>query len=320
MPGNTTTTEISHAINNFYDRTLLRKAIPLFVHTKWAQIRDIPRNNTSTIKFRKYTLLTAATTPLTEGVTPTGSQLAMADITADVEQYGDYVTLTDKLLFTTLDPILTETAQLLGIQYADTIDQLTRDILAAGTTIQYVSTSGSRGGITAAMKITKAEVQEAVKTLKNNITRKVTSQVDPSNGFNTSPLPACFIGICSPSTTYDLKNIPGFIRVEEYGQKKAMEGEVGTLDEVRFIETTNAKVFTGLGSGGIDVHATLILGSDAYGISRISGEAVKNIVKALGSGGSADPLDQRQTSGWKATFVAKRLNEAWMLRFEHAVT
>jgi len=85
---NTTTTEVSHAVNNYYDRKLLRKAIALFVHTKWAQVRDIPRGNTDIIKFRKYTLLTAATTPLSEGVTPSGSQLAVTDITATIDQYG----------------------------------------------------------------------------------------------------------------------------------------------------------------------------------------------------------------------------------------
>ena len=319
MP-NTTTTEVSAAVNNYYDRLLLRKAVPFFLHTKWAQIRDIPRNNTDVIKFRKYTLLTAATTALTEGVTPQGSSLAVTDITATVLQYGDYVTITDKLVFTTLDPVLTEAAELLGIQAGDTLDQLCRDVMVAGTTIQYAAAATTRATVTSAMKITKAEIQEAVRTLKVNVSRKITSQVDPSTGFNTSPVPPCFIGIVHPSTTYDLKNIPGFIRVEEYGQKKAMEGEVGALDEVRFIETTQAKVFSSAGSGSIDVYGTLILAADAYGISRISGEAMKNIVKPLGSAGSSDPLDQRQTSGWKATFVAKILNQSWILRIEHAVS
>jgi len=317
---NTTTGEVTQAVNYFYDRRLLMKAVPLFVHTRWAQVRDIPRNNTDDIRFRRYTLLTAATTALTEGVTPSGSQLAITNVNATVLQYGDYVTLTDKLLFTTLDPVLTETAELLGIQYGDTIDQLTRNILRAGTTIQYAGSATARDEVTSAMKITKAEIQEAVRTLKTNNARRITSQVDPSTGFNTSPLSACYIGIVHPGTTYDLKNIPGFIRVEEYGQKKAMEGEVGTLDEVRFVETTNASVFSSAGSGSIDVYGTLILGTEAYGISRISGEAVKNIVKPLGSAGSADPLDQRQTSGWKATHVAKILNESFLLRLEHAVS
>lgn len=317
---NTTTAEVTAGINNFYDRVLLKKAVPLFVHTRFAQVRDIPRNNTMVIKFRRYTLLTAATTALTEGVTPSGSQLAVTDVTATVLQYGDYITLTDKLVFSTLDPVLTETAELLGIQAGDTLDQLTRDVLVAGTSVQYASTATSRATVTSAMKLTKAEIMEAVRTLKGNNAKKITSMVDPSDGFNTSPVDAAYVAFVHPDATYDLKLIAGFIPVEQYGQKKAMEGEVGALDEVRFIESTNAKVFTAAGSGSIDVYATLVLGTDAYGISRISGEAMRNIIKPLGSGGATDPLDQRQTSGWKATFVAKILNDNFMLRIEHAVS
>jgi N4-gp56 family major capsid protein len=86
---NTTTTQVPAEVNNFYDRTLLERAVALFVHTRWAQVRDLPKNaGTKVIKFRKYGNLTAATTPLTEGITPTGSQLSVTDITATVAQYG----------------------------------------------------------------------------------------------------------------------------------------------------------------------------------------------------------------------------------------
>jgi N4-gp56 family major capsid protein len=95
-----------------------------------------------------------------------------------------------------------------------------------------------------------------------------------------------------------------------------MEGEVGKLDEVRFVMTTNALTT----ASTVTVHTSLIMGSDFYGITRISGEALKNIVKPLGSAGSADPLDQRQTSGWKATFVAKILNENFAVAVRHAVS
>ena len=168
------------------------------------------------------------------------------------------------------------------------------------------------------MKINKAEVQEAVRTLKNVNAKKITSMVSASDGFNTSPLDACYIGIVHPNTTYDLKNIPGFVRVEEYGQKAAMPGEIGALDEVRFIETTNAKVYTAAGSGSIDVYGTIIMAADFYAISRISGEAMKNIVE--GPGGNSDPFHQRQTSAWKATFVATILNDAFGLSMRHAVS
>ena len=228
--------------------------------------------------------------------------------------------MTDKLLFTTLDTVLTETAEVLGDQAGNTLDQLTRNVMRAGSNVQYASTATARTAITSAMKITRAEILEGVKDLKNSNTRKLTSMVNPSTGFNTSPVDACFVGIVHPNTTHDLKQLSGFVRVEEYGQKQAMEGEVGALDEVRFVETTNATVFSAGGSGSIDVYGTLIFGAEAVAISRISGEAMHNIVKPLGSAGAADPLNQRQTSGWKATFVAVILNDNFILRIEHAVT
>ena len=320
---NTSTTQIPAEVNNFYDRTLLYRAIPLFVHTKWAQIRDIPRKaGTLTIKFRRYGNLTAATTPLSEGITPVGSQLSVTDITATVAQYGDFITVTDVLDFESQDPVLMEAAEILGDQMGDTLDQITRDILAAGTNVYYAGTGHTlRNQVAAGELITLTLVQKAVRLLKNNKARRMTKMVDATTGYGTSSLNASYIGIVHPNTTFDLKNISQWVSVEKYASTAGiMEGEVGKLDEVRFVESTNAKVFTGLGAAGIDVYATLIFGSDAYGTTRISGEAVKNIVKPLGSAGSADPLDQRATSGWKATFVAKILNDAFLVRLECAVS
>ena len=297
---------------------MLTKARPLLVHGKWGQVRDIPRNSTDNIRFRRYSLLTPDTTPLVEGVTPSLDTLTVTNVDATVQQYGRGFLLTDKLLFTTLDPILLEVSDILGENAANTLDQLTREELATTTTIQYASTATANNEITSAMKITKAEVQEAVRTLKNNNAKKITSMVSASTGFNTSPLDASFIGIVHPNTTYDLKNIPGFVKVEEYGQKVAMPGEVGSLDEVRFIETTNAKVYAAAGSGSIDVYGTLIMAAEFYALSRISGEAMKNIVE--GPCGNSDPLHQRQTSAWKATFVATILNDAFGLSLRHAVS
>lgn len=309
-------------VNAFYDRNLLERATPLLIHGNWAQVRDIPRNNSDVIKFRKYNSLTAATTPLTEGVTPTGSQLSVTDSYATVLQYGDYVTLTDKLQMETEDPIEIEATDVLGEQSGDTLDILTRDILAAGTTIQYVTGASARTDITAAMKMTLAEIKKAVRTLKNNKAKKITSMVDPQSGYNTTPVDACYIGIVHPNTTYDLKTETTFVPIEKYAaglKGGALPGEVGKLDEVRFCETTNAKVWA-LGGSGVDAYCTLILGMNAYGKTRISGEAMKVIRKQLGSAGSADPLDQRSTIGWKATYVTKILQQLFMLRIEHGCT
>jgi len=319
---NTDRTIITAEINNFYDRTLLTRAVPYFAHNKFAQVRDIPANSgTDTIKFRRYGSLTAATTALSDGVTPSGSQLSITDVTAQVDQYGDYVTLTDVVSMETIDPILTETAEVLGEQAGNTLDQLCRNVLIAGTTIQYASTATSNATITSAMKLDRAEVKEAVRTLKGNDALPMTSRIDPSIGYNTTPLGASYIGIIDPSTTYDLDDATGWVPVEKYANKSdVMDREVGSVGNVRFIETTNAYVNSGVGSGSIDVYYTLIFGKNAYAQTRIAGNALKNIVKPLGSAGTADPLEQRATSGWKATYVAKILNNNFLVVVRHAVS
>ena len=320
--GNTTRTQITEEVGNFYDRVLLDKAVPSFVHNRFAQVRDLPRNaGTLDIRFRRYGLLTAQTTALTEGVTPSGKQLSITDVNATVAQYGDYVTITDVVMFDTMDPILTETADILGEQVGDSLDQLCRDVIAATTTKQYASSATQTSDITAAMTLTRAEVKEAVRTLQGNNAKPVTSMINPSTGYNTTPLNRAFIGIIHPNTLYDLDDAEGWIPVEKYSNKSdVMPDEVGSLAGVRFLMTTNAKVRTGEGNGGGDAYSTLIFGMHAYAQTRVSGEALKNIVKPLGSGGTADPLDQRTTSGWKLTYVATVLNDNYILDLQHGVS
>lgn len=270
------------------------------------------------IKFRRYGLLTANTTALTEGVTPSGTSLSVTDLSATVAQYGDYVTVTDVLQFSTFDPLMTQTSKLLGQQAANSLDQICRDVMVAGSTIQYASSATTTNTVTSAMTLTRDEIREAVRTLHGNDAAKITEMVDPSNAFNTSPINAAFVGIISANTLYDLKDENGFIPVEEYGsQSNVMEGEVGAMDEVRFVMTTNASTTTG---SLTTVHRTMILAQNYYGISQISGKAMESINKPLGSAGTADPLNQRATMGWKATFVAKRLNENFCVRVEHGVS
>lgn len=319
---NTTRTQILAEVNNFYDRALLEQAIPAFVHNRWAQVRDLPAGSgTDTVKFRRYGLLSANTTALSDGVTPSGTQLSITDITATVLYYGDYVTATDKVTWESKDPILTETAEQLGIQAGDSLDQLCRDVMAATTTKQYASTAVSTVTVTSAMKISRAEVKEAVRTLQSNNAKPVTSMVNPSTGYNTTPINRAYIGIVSEDTLYDLDDATGWIPVEKYSNKSdVMPDEVGSLAGVRFVMTTNAKVRSGEGASGIDVHSTLIFGMYAYAQTRLAGKALMNIVKPLGSAGTADPLDQRWTSGWKATYVAKILNDAYILDLQHAVS
>lgn len=320
--GTTTRTEIPAEVNNFYDEVLLVRALPWNIHGAWGQKRNIKsKAGTNVIKFRRYGSLTVATTALTEGTTPAGQNLSVTDITATVLQYGDFTVITDIVDIQSIDPVLTEATELFGEQMGETNDLLCRDILVAGTTVQYASTAVSRITVTSAMTMTKVEVLRAVRTLGIAKAKRITSMSGANPGAGTVPISPAFIGIVHPRTTYTLKSLAGFDPVEKYASNVALlPNEIGRIDNVRFVETTNAKIFTGAGAAGIDVYATLIIGANAYGTIDLANSQSQSVIyKALGSAGAADPLNQRQSLGWKEFFVTKILNDSFMLRIEHAV-
>ena len=74
------------------------------------------------------------------------------------------------------------------------------------------------------------------------------------------------------------------------------------------------------GQNGISVYSTLILGANAYGVTELENGGLEHIVKQLGSAGTADPLNQRASAGWKATKTAERLVETYMIRVESCST
>ncbi|MDD5726282.1 MAG: N4-gp56 family major capsid protein [Patescibacteria group bacterium] len=317
----TTKTQISDEVNQFYSKKLLERAKCLLLHDKFADVEDIPQNaGTKTIAFRRYTNLPKITTPLTEGVTPAGNKLAQTTLTAALEQYGDYTAVTDVVEYTSQDRALTIAVELQGDQAGESLDAILRDIMNAGTNIQYANARTARNQITASTdKLDATDIDNAVMTLKLAKAKKITAMVNPDTGYNTTPVRPCYVGICHPRVTPILQGFTGWIDVEKYANKAdVMEGEVGKYGDVRFIETTEAKVFTGEGASSIDVYSTLILGMHAYAKTRLTGKEMESIIKPLGSG--EDPLNQRCTAAWKTFFTGKITNDTFMIRVEAAVS
>ncbi len=303
----TTQGSLSLEMKTYYDRTLLERALPVLLHAQFAQQRPIGAASGKTIEFRRFSALPVSTTPITEGVTPAGNSLTATAVTASVNQYGDYIEGSDILDLTAIDPILQETAQLLGEQAGYSVDVIIRDILAAGTGVQYANNRASRATVAAGDVLNVAEIRKAVRTLKKNRAR-------PLQGGD-------YVALVSPSATYDIQSDTRWEAAAQYaGSQQIFSGEIGRLYGVRFVETTETKVFAGAGAAGVDVHATLVLGANAYGLIPLSGQTLEFIFKSVGSSGTADPLNQRWTSGWKVAFTARILNDAFMLRIESAVS
>ena len=317
--------DIPHAVASFYDRLLLEREKPYLVHGNFGQVRNIPVGNTGTIKFRKYGALAVNTTALEEGTTPAGTSATVSDITAVALWYGDYMTYSDQVTIESPDPVLTELTEVLSEQAGQSLDTLDRNVLVAGTNVQYADHGSDgndeRSDIASDDVLEAATLNDAIADLRSSNAKYITNFISPDMGYDTAPVAPCFVGIVHPMAVSSLKAITNFTPVEKYANKgDVMPNEVGKYDRVRFVESTQAKVWEDEGAGAaVDVYATLIFGKDAYGVTSIQGNAMKMIVKALGSSGSADPLNQRGTIGWKANRVCKILNQAWMIRIEHAV-
>jgi N4-gp56 family major capsid protein len=315
---NASGSELTLEQRTFYNRNLLSRLLPMLVYTLFGVPKPMPANSGQTVQFRRFVSLAIPGSPLVEGVTPSSTNLSMTSLSATPQQEGAFIEISDLVDLTAPDPVLIEAGALLGEQAALLIDSRVRDVLVAGTNVQYAGTgNAARGDVAAGDIVTATDFRKAVRTLQNNKVAKLTSIVNASTGVGTQPIPACYVAIIGPSTHFDLKGIAGFVPVHEYGSTAGMlPGEVGQLEDIRFVLTHNAKVFTGAGTAGADVYATLILGQGAFGVIAPSG--VENIVKPFGAGN--DPLNQRMTTGWKAYFTAVRLEEAAILRLEHAVS
>lgn len=296
----TTADGMSVEMKTFYSDYLIDNAKPKLVHDQFGQKHPIPKNGGKTIEFRKYNPLGKALTPLTEGVTPNGQTLNVTRLEATVQQYGGYVTLSDMLLLTAIDNNMVEATALLGDQAGATLDTITREVLNGGTNVQYAGGVASRAAVED--KLTVEEIKKAVRALKAQNAKKI----DDS-----------FVAIIHPDVAYDLMNDPEWMNVKTYCDPEDWyAGEIGKIAGVRFVETTEAKIWAEAGANSKSVYSTLVLAANAYGTTEITGGGLRHITKQLGSAGTADPLDQRATVGWKATKVAERLVEQFMVRIE----
>ncbi len=383
---------LSAEMKTFYDKTLITLAGANLVHEQFGQKRPIPKNGGKTIEFRKFSKLPKAMKAITEGVTPSGNKFSVSNISCTVDQYGDYIEQTDMLELTAVDNTIVEATKELASQAGLTLDTVVRNELIGGTNVMYApAVSGesetetlSRADITSECKLRVKDVFRAAAELK---------------AVNAPKINGNYVAIIHPYVAYDLMQDAEeqWVGIQKYADpEKLLRGEIGTLGGVRFVESTEAKIYgpgvisdgisrltvknavnsstasvtvneeltpgtysgddaipvyvngvantivavatsdhvstltlgtavsslaenavicgQGGGKDGSAVFCTLFLGENAYGVTDVEGGGLEHIVKQRGYGN--DPLNQRSSVGWKATKVAKRLLEEYMIRFE----
>lgn len=299
----TTTDTLSDEMKTYYDKLLIKLAGPELVHDQFAQKRNIPKGNGKKIEFRKFSPLPKATTALTEGVTPKGQKMTVTDITAEVKQYGDYILISDVIQMTAIDPIVVEATEEIADQAGRTLDTITREVINAGTNVQYAGGVAARTAIEATNVLTVKEIMKAVATLK---------------GQNAKPVDDSYVALVHPYVAFDLMRDGEYTDIFKYTNTKPLyKGEIGMFSGVRFVESTEAKIWNLAGkNSAVSVFSTLVIGKNAYGTTEVEGGGLQHIVKSLGSSGAADPLNQRSTVGWKALKTAVILVNEYMVRIE----
>ncbi len=319
--------DISPRTAAYAAKELLTRGQPYLVLEKFGQAKALPANNSKVMKFRRYNALPNTPKVLTEGVTPSSTQLTYTDVTATLTQMGEVVEISDVILDTHEDPVLNETVGLLGEQAAQMVEKMRFGVIKAGTNVMYAN-GAARNAVNTTISI---DVQRrAVRALKRQNARMITSIVRSTPAYGTQNVAPGFVGLVHPDLERDIRALPGFTPAESYGTITPWENELGKIDDVRYVTSTifepwadagGAKGTTLSTSGtNSDVYPVIYVAKDAYGIIALKGAYAVTPLVVNPKPSDSDPLAQRGKAGFKTMQTAVILNDLWMMRAEVAAT
>lgn len=329
----------------------LKRVSQLTVLEKFGQQYPMPKNNTLTAKWRRYFLEggggsysgqsgnykhPVAITPLVEGVTPAGKKLQYIDYSVQLQQYGDWVSFTDVIVDTHEDypALVKEMTETLAEEAAQTFETLRYNVLKAGTNVYYANGTG-RGDVNSPLNLTLQ--RRITRSLKRQNAKPISNVLKSSPAYNTQPIEAAFIGLVHPDVENDIRRMDGFISTKHYAGTEPMEGEIGSVDDVRYIRSTVFTPFEDAGAAtstmmstsgtNADVYPVLFIARDAYGIVPLrangSGSGSTNVASISMVNPTVttnDPLGQTGIASWKAWQATVILQDAFLVRAEVAAT
>ncbi len=319
--------DISPRTAAYAEKELLKRGLPYLVLEKFGQSKPLPANSTKVMKFRRYNALANTPVTLTEGVTPGSQPLTTTDVTANLQQYGGLVTITDVIMDTHEDQTLNESVSLLGEQAAQMMEKMRFGVIRAGTNVIY-GNGASRVAVNTV--ITTAMQRKAVRALKRQNGRAITTVIRSTPSWETANVQPGFVGLIHPDLEGDVRAMTGFVPSEKYGTLSPWENEVGKVDDVRYVSSTIFEPFQDAGGAkgatlstsgtSSDVYPVIYLARDAYGIIALKGQYAVTPMVVNPKPSDSDPLAQRGHVSWKAYQTAVILNDAWLVRLEVAAT
>ena len=309
----------------------LMRALPYLVLEKYLDLKPLPSNSTKVAIFRRYEALEKATTPLVEGVTPVGKNMTYTDVQCTLQQYGDYVTLTDQIADFHEDPVLQEYVGITAEQAAQTIETLRYNVLKAGSNVFYANKVAGRDSVVTAISL--GDQRRVTRAFKRQNAAYITKKTASTPDYGTVAVRASYIGLVHPDLENDIRALTGFKDAVDYGASQAAdEFEIGTVEDVRYIRSTIFESFADAGGNKGTMVSTSGVKADVYPIIYLAAHAAasvplkgKNaitapIVRNPGTISDSDKLGQRGHVGWKAYFGCVILNQLFISRLECGAT
>jgi N4-gp56 family major capsid protein len=324
--GQTTSSDISAEVDAFYDRTLLKPLRSSWIYGRYGQKKSVKDNDTA--RFSIYPILGTQPVALTEGVTPPAQKLSVTRFTAKVSLYGGYVELTEECDIYRIDAVVAEATERIAWQGADTVDEITRDVLVGGDNVYRANGVAARNEIIA--KMTTTDLRVLGRAMLSNKVPFFKNLIPAGTGVGSSSVAAAWFMFIGNEVLYDAEAMTGYKGVEDYATQNGVEeNEIGSFGRFRFLFTTESPVVpdsgalissSGLGTTSgtsVDVHQNVIIGPDAYGVIDADG-GMKNVRKDKAQIGG--PLELYGTVGWKIRYTAVILEQDRMYRYECGAT
>src|SRR3990167_10271206 len=235
----------------YWVRKMLDRTTPVLVHSRYTNKEYVPSNGGMNVTWRRLSTIAASTTALTEGTINAETIPTIVTVTATVNQYGQWFRSTDVVKSQAFDEIKAEGTKALCETMANSSDQLARNVVNAGSTVQYVSTSGSRGGVASGHYLNAAEIREAISTMKSADAPKFDD--------------GTYVMIIHPDIEQDLFGDQNIVNAFSYAANRGPSNPLATREPghhlgVKFVTTSNVAPAAGLSgpNGETDVYLNVM--------------------------------------------------------------
>lgn len=311
---NANVTELTYAVMEVYSREIMFSSQPLLRFEQFAEVKnELGTAPGLTVNFLKYSDLTAGAA-LTEGTDITKRSLTSSQIQITVTEYGNAVSVTEKLLTASFDDVMSSAAKLLGYDYAKILDGVLRDVVVGGSNVVYAGGKAGRSTLDAGDVMDTAAVKDAVENLATKKAPKVNGDAY-----------VCFL---HPHQARRIRDDSAWVNAANYGANTQIYlGEIGRYEDVIFIETTmmskilstdgsiyNDNVDSGSDgatySVSTDIYQAAMFGDNAYGL------AVALPVEMRDDG--VEDFGRKHSLAWYSIFGSGRIEGDHIYRIETA--